>query len=318
VIASLLIKRVLQGVLTLFVVSMLVFAGTEILPGDVADAVLGQSATPETTAALREALGLDRPAPMRYAIWVSGFATGNLGNSLATGRAVSVLMQERALNTFLLASATALVAVPLSLSIGFLSAIFKNSAALKILMACTLCVASAPEYFVSAILVFIFAVQLRWLPGIAYLSSSQSWVETLRTLALPVMTLTAAVLAHIARMTRSALLNVMQAPYIETATLKGLSRSVIVARHAFPNVIAPVANAVAINLAYLIGGVVVVETVFSYPGLAKLMVDAVATRDIPIVQGCAMVFCAAYVILNMAADVISIVSNPRLRLPRSS
>jgi peptide/nickel transport system permease protein len=183
-------------------------------------------------------------------------------------------------------------------------------------MLAALCVASAPEYFVAAILVAVFAVRLRWLPGIAFLGRGQSLFDVFRVLALPVLTLTGAVLAHMARMNRMALLNVMQAPYIETATLKGLSRLRVVVHHALPNVIAPVANAVAINLAYLIGGVVIVETMFSYPGLAKLMVDSVTTRDIPIVQGCAMIFCSAYVLLNLAADVISIFGNPRLRLPR--
>jgi peptide/nickel transport system permease protein len=313
---SLLSRRILQGILTLFVVSVLVFAGTEILPGDVADAVLGQSATPESVAALRQTLGLDQPAPLRYLAWLSGFATGELGHSLATGRPVAELVDERLANTTILALLTAMIAVPLALTIGVLGAVFPKSAALNGLILATLCIASAPEYFVAAILVAIFAVRLRWLPGVAYMSAGQSAVTILRMVALPVTTLTAAVLAHMVRMTRMTLLNIIRAPYIETATLKGLSRFKIVARHALPNAVAPIANAVAINLAYLIGGVVIVETMFSYPGLAKLMVDAVTTRDIPVVQGCAMIFCAAYVLLNLAADTISIVTNPRLRLPR--
>jgi peptide/nickel transport system permease protein len=312
----LLARRLAHGVGTLLAVSVLVFVGTEILPGDVADAVLGQSATPETVAALREALGLDKPAPIRYLDWLSGFARGQLGHSLATGRAVSELVDERLGNTLELALATAAIAVPLALFIGVLATIFPRSLLLNGLMLGALCIASAPEYLVAAILVAILAVKLRWLPGVAFLSQGQSTFEVLRMLALPVMTLTGAVLAHMARMTRMALQNVMQAPYIETATLKGLTRFRVVAHHALPNVVAPIANAVAINLAYLIGGVVIVETMFSYPGLAKLMVDSVATRDIPVVQGCAMIFCSAYVLLNLAADVISILGNPRLRLPR--
>jgi peptide/nickel transport system permease protein len=261
-------------------------------------------------------MALDQPAVLRYLTWLSGFASGDLGTSLATGRAVSELMGERLGNTLLLALATAAVAVPLALLIGIFSAIYPRSLGLKSVMVAALCTASAPEFFVAAVLVAVFAVSLRWLPGIAYLSDGQSWLATLRTLALPVMTLTAGILAHMARMTRMALLNVLEAPYIETATLKGVSRPAIVLHHALPNVVAPVANAVAINLAYLIGGVVIVETMFSYPGLAKLMVDAVTTRDIPIVQACAMVFCSAYVILNLAADIVSILANPRLRQPR--
>jgi peptide/nickel transport system permease protein len=180
-------------------------------------------------------------------------------------------------------------------------------------MLAVLCTASAPEFFVAAILVSVFAAQLRWFPGVAYLSNGQSALSILRTLALPVMTLTLAVVAHMARMTRMALVNVLKAPYIEMAELKGNRRRDIILRHAVPNIVAPVTNAVAINLAYLIGGVVVVETMFSFPGLAKLMVDSVTTRDIPIVQGCAMVFCSAYVLFNLIADMISIACNPRLR-----
>lgn len=309
-------RRLVHGVGTLLVVSVLVFVGTEILPGDVADAVLGQSATPETVAALRESLGLDQPAPIRYLDWLSGFATGQLGHSLATGRSVSELVDERLGSTIELALATAVIVFPLALSIGVLATIFPRSFLMNGLMLGALCIASAPEYLVAAILVAIFAVKFRWLPGVAFLSQGQSPFEVLRMLALPVMTLAGAVLAHMARMTKMALQNVMQAPYIETATLKGLTRFRVVTHHALPNVVAPVANAVAINLAYLIGGVVIVETMFSYPGLAKLMVDSVATRDIPVVQGCAMIFCSAYVLLNLAADIISILGNPRLRLPR--
>jgi peptide/nickel transport system permease protein len=312
----LLIQRFFHGVLTLLIVSALIFVGTEILPGDVADAVLGQSATPETVAALRQELGLDQPAPVRYASWLFGFASGHLGHSLATGRAVSELVSERLGNTLELAFATALIAVPLAVFLGVLVTVFPRSPILNAIMLLALCIASAPEYFIAASLVAIFAVNLRWLPGIAFFSRGQSVSEMARMLALPIMTLTGAVLAHLARMTRMVLVNVMQAPYIETATLKGLSRARIVTRHALPNVIAPIANAAAINVAYLIGGVVIVETMFSYPGLAKLMVDSVAIRDIPVVQGCGMIFCSAYILLNLAADVISILGNPRLRLPR--
>lgn len=309
----LLIRRLAHGCLTLVVVSVLVFCGTEVLPGDVAEAVLGQSATPETVAALRETMQLDRPAPVRYVNWLSGFTTGDLGVSLATGRPVWELMRDRLTNTLLLAGVTAVIVVPLSLLLGLLSATYPRNMTLKSCMFFTLCAASAPEFFVAAILVGIFAVRLRWFPGVAYLSAGQSLPAILHTLALPVMTLALAVAAHMARMTRAALLKVLSTPYIEMAEMKGTKRLDIILHHAFPNVIAPVSNAVAMNLAYLIGGVVIVETMFSFPGLAKLMVDSVATRDIPIVQGCAMVFCSAYVLFNLMADMVSIASNPRLR-----
>ena len=310
---SLILRRIALGVVTLFVVSLIVFAGTEILPGDVAQAVLGQGATPETLAAYREAMNLDRPAHVRYGEWLLGLITGDLGNSLATQRPVSEILAPRLPKTLLLGGLAALFAVPLAVGLGLYAAMRPGGFMDRTLTTGSIAIISAPEFLIATLLVLTFAVELRWLPAIARVSADASWGETLLALAMPVATLTAAVLAPMMRMTRSAILNVLSHPSIEMAILKGVPRRTIILKHALPNAIAPIINVIAVNLAYIIGGVLVVETIFSYSGVAKLMVDGVASRDIPVVQACAMFFCAIYIFLNLLADVVSIVANPRLR-----
>jgi peptide/nickel transport system permease protein len=306
-------RRLGLGLITLLVVSMMVFAATEILPGDVATAILGKQATPEMIETVRKELGLDRPAVVRYAQWLKGLVTGDLGNSLATGREISQLIGERLGNTILLACLTALFAVPLSIALGLLSAMFPGSYFDRAVSTGALCVVSVPEFFIGVLLVFIFSVKLHWLPALAMPTGKTGIFELLRSLGLPIITLTGAIMAHMTRMTRASVLNVLSSPYIEMAILKGVPRKTIILTHALPNALSPIFNVVALNLAYLISGVVIVETIFAYPGLAKLMVDAVTTRDIPLVQACAMIFCTTYVGLNLLADLFSTISNPRLR-----
>ena len=313
---ALIARRLAFGVLTLLVVSILVFAGTEILPGDVAEAVLGQGATEETVAAIRLELGLDRPAPVRYWEWLVGLFTGDLGESLATGREISDIIALRLPSTLLLGGTTAAIAVPLALALGLFAAMRPGTFYDRGITIGTLWLISGPEFLIATLLVMLFAVELRWLPAVAYLSDDATLPQMFRALALPVMTLTFAVLAPMTRMTRAAVLSVLSSPAVEMALLKGVPRWRIIVVHAFPNAIAPIANVIAINLAYLVSGVVVVEVLFSYPGMAKLMVDGVAVRDIPTVQTCAMIFCAAYVGMNLVADLSSILSNPRLRHPK--
>ncbi len=313
---TLLTRRVFLGLMVMWVVSMLVFAATEVLPGDVAKAVLGQGATEEAIANIRARLGLDRPPHVRYLEWLGSLFTGDLGKSLASGYDISELVGERFRNTLRLAGITALLAVPLAIALGLLAAIAADSPLDRSISIGTLCFVSVPEFFTAALLVFVLAVQLRWLPPLAYVRPDASFVDMLRSLALPVATLTLAVLAHMTRMTRTAILNVLTSPYIEQALLKGASRVRIILRHALPNALAPIINVVALNLAYLVSGVVIVETMFNYPGLGNLMVDGVAYRDIPLVQAIGMVFCATYVGLNLLADVLVILANPRLRHPK--
>jgi peptide/nickel transport system permease protein len=314
--SRLLTLRILYGMLTVLVVSVLVFAGTEILPGDVATAILGQHARPETLQALRDSLGLDQPAYIRYFQWLHSLFTGDLGNSLANGRKISELIMGRFSNTIMLAAFTAGIAVPLSILLGVLAAMFSGTVFDRMITVGTLCVISVPEFFIASLLVLLFAVTLNWLPAISFVSGQQTFLQTLRTLTLPIVTLLFGTTAYMTRMIRTAVLNVITSPYIEQALLKGASRKRIILRHALPNALSPIFNVIALNLAWLVSGVVIVETVFAYPGLGKLMVDAVATRDIPLVQALGMFICGTYVVLNILADVLSIIANPRLRHPK--
>ena len=312
----LLSQRLLLGMVVMWVVSILVFVSTEILPGDVSQAVLGQGATPEAIANIRERLGLNDPAYIRYLDWLRGLFTGDLGQSLASGHDISQMIGERIGNTVRLAGFTALVAVPLSVILGLIAAVFAGSFLDRTISMGTLCFVSVPEFFVATFLVYILAIKLRWLPPLSLPRDGMSFVETVRTMAIPITTLTLAVMAHMTRMTRTAVLNVMGSAYIEQAILKGNSRVRLIVLHALPNAWAPIVNVIALNLAYLVSGVVIVETIFNYPGLAKLMVEGVSSRDIPLVQALGMIFCATYVSLNLVADIFATVANPRLRHPR--
>jgi peptide/nickel transport system permease protein len=309
-------QRLALGVGTLFVVSVLIFAGTQLLPGDVAQAILGQSATAEAVAAIRKDLNLDRPAVVRYFDWLGHSLEGDLGTSLANREPITQMISGRLGNTLFLASVAALVAVPIAILLGLIAARFRETWLDKTISIVTLSAISMPEFFIGYILIFIFAVKLFWAPSIASVYEGMGLGEKLAAVALPVATLALVVIAHMMRMTRAAVINVMSSPYIEMAELKGVSRSRIIFRHALPNALSPIINVVVLNLAYLVVGVVVVEVVFVYPGMGQLMVDAVAKRDVPVVQACGLIFAATYVLLNLTADILSIVANPRLRHPR--
>jgi peptide/nickel transport system permease protein len=304
-------ERLALGVLTLFVISLLIFGAIELLPGDLAEEVLGQSATPETVAAFRRELGLDLPAHERYLGWLGGVLQGDFGNSLANNRPIADLIATRLGNTLFLALYAAAIAVPLSLVLGILAALYRNSLFDRAVNIFTLSSISFTEFFVAYILIFYLA-QAGFFPAIARVTEGASLAEKLHRAFLPALTLTLVVTAHMMRMTRAAIINLLASPYIEMARLKGISPARIIVRHALPNALAPIINVVALNLAYLITGVVVVEVVFVYPGLGQLMVDSVSKRDITVVQAAALIFACAYVLLNLTADVLSTLSNPRL------
>jgi peptide/nickel transport system permease protein len=313
---KLITQRVLLGLLTLWLVSVLVFVGTELLPGDVAEAVLGQSATPEGLQALRLQMGLDRPAMVRYFDWLAGLLRFDFGMSLASQTSVNSLIAERVGKTLLLASLAAMLAVPLALTIGLLAAAYPGSLFDRFTSITALCVSALPEFFLASLLVLVFAVNLNWLPAISYVVEFRSIGHLASSMAMPVVTLAAVIVAQMARMTRATIVNVMGAPFIEMATLKGVPRWRVILVHALRNAIGPIANVIALNLAYLVSGVVIVETIFAYPGLARLVVDAVASRDFPLIQACVFIFSATYVLLMLMADIFAILSNPRLRHPR--
>jgi peptide/nickel transport system permease protein len=318
------LQRLGLGLLTLFAVSIVIFSAVTTLPGNFATAILGQSATPETVAAFEHQVGLDRPPVVRYLLWAGGVLTGNFGESfssagsLAGGHARTVvsLIAPRLMNTLFLAGLTAVIAVPLSLLTGMLAALYRNSLFDRLVNLVTLTSISVPEFFVAYILMLFLAVQLPIFPSLATVSPDTPFLERLLRCALPSLTLVLVIFAHMMRMTRAAIINLLSSPYVETARLKGVAPSRVIYRHVLPNAWAPIATVIALNLAYLIVGVVVVEVVFVYPGIGQLMVDSVSARDIPVVQACALIFAATYIGLNLFADVISIVTNPRLLHPR--
>ncbi len=309
-------QRLGLGFLTLIAASVLIFAGTEILPGDLASAVLQNSATPESLAEMRKELGLDRPAPVRYVEWLGSAAMGDFGHSLASHRDVVQEIKPRLENTVFLALYAAIIAVPLAVVLGLMAAIWQGGVYDRLVNFVTLLTISVPEYLVGYILIKYLSVQLGWFPSLANVTPETPMGERIVLTFLPVMTLVLVTAAYMMRMTRASVLNIMASPYIEMAFLKGLPKWRVVVRHAFPNALAPVISVIALTLAYLIVGVVVVEAVFVYPGLGQLMVDAVSKHDVPVVQATGLIFAAAFILLNLTADVLAILSNPRLRHQR--
>ncbi|QUP55549.1 ABC transporter permease subunit (plasmid) [Ralstonia syzygii] len=313
VILKLLARRLLLALLSLLAVSVIVFAITAVLPGDAAQEQLGQDATPEALAALRAQMGLDVPAPLRYVHWLGGIVHGDLGQSSTTQLPVADLAASRLPNSLLLAAVTALFSVPIALSLGIASAVWRGSWFDRAASTAAVAVVSVPEFLVATLAVLVFAVKLRWLPALSYVNDIESVGQMLRAFAMPVLSLCCVIVAQMMRMSRAAVIDQLEAPYIEMVRLKGASPMRMVLAHALPNAVGPIANAVALSLSYLLGGVIIIETIFNYPGIAKLMVDGVSQRDMPLVQACAMIFCAGYLILVTAADVFGIVANPRLR-----
>ena len=310
------LQRFGLGLLTLFVVSMIIFVGVEFLPGDIAEALLGQGASPESVAALRHKLGLDVPAHTRYFDWWLNVLQGDFGTSLANGRDIAELIKVRLANTLFLAVVAASVSVPLAIIFGILAALYRNSLYDRSVNVITLGAVSAPEFLVAYILILYFSVTLGWFPSLSNVDANTTFFERLHRVALPAVTLTGVILAYMMRMVRASIINLLASAYIEMAHLKGMSKLRVIVKHALPNAWAPISNIIAISLAYLVVGVVVVEVVFIYPGLGQLMVDSVSTRDIPVVQACSMIFAGTYILLNLSADIVSICTNPRLLHPK--
>lgn len=315
-ILKLIAQRLALGILLLFAASILIFAGTSILPGDVAQSILGQSATPEALANLRRELGLNEPALTRYFSWLGNFLQGDLGTALTNGRDIAESLGGRLKNTLFLAFWAAVISVPLAIFLGLLAVRYKDRWPDKLISAVTLTTISIPEFMIGYVLIYWVSIKWGMFSSVAIINDGMSLGEKLNAIAIPVMVLTLVVLAHMMRMTRAAILNVMQSAYIETAELKGMGMLKIIRKHAFPNAVAPIVNVVMLNLAYLVVGVVVVEVVFAYPGMGQYLVDHVSKRDIPVVQACGLIFAAVYIGLNLVADIVSILANPRLRHPK--
>ena len=328
-IVSTLLKRIGLGIISLFFVTLIIFSSVNLLPGDFVESVLGQTRTEESVKIFRKELGLDKPYHVRYVNWLTSAIQGDLGSTFSgrnatyanqpqqnTARSVSSLLKPRLFNTFFLAAMTAIIAIPLSLLLGITAALYRNSIYDRTVNASALTTISMPEFFVAYILIIYLASINQFFPSLSNVTSSTPFFERIYLSVLPALTLTLVTVAHMMRMTRASIINLLSSPYIEMARLKGISKTQVIIKHALPNAWAPIANIIAFNLAYLIVGVVVVEVVFVYPGVGQLMVDSVIKRDIPVVQGCALVFAVTYILLNLIADVISIITNPRLLYPK--
>ena len=261
-------------------------------------------------------MGLDQPALVRYGEWLAGAVTLDFGNSIVTGERVSAVISERFMNTLFLAAYAAVIAVPVAIILGVVVALLRNSVFDRVANVVTLSFISSPEFFLGYILILFFAVKWQMFPAISSLSEGMSLGELLSRTFLPALTLVLVVMAHMMRMTQAAIINLLASPYIEMARLKGTPPWKVIVKHALPNAWAPIINVVALNLAYLITGVVLVEVVFVYPGIGQALVDAVSKRDFPVVQACCLIFAATFILLNLAADVGAILTNPRLRHPK--
>jgi len=316
-VTSLILRRLGIGLITVLAVSIIIFFGTKILPGDAAQIRLGQEATEANVAALRERLGLDQPVYMQYLSWLMNFASGDLGTSLSSDVPITNLISDRYQNTIIVSTLTALIGVPISLMLGIMAAMYPGSVYDRILTFISVSLVAAPEFFTATLLVLIFVFALGVGNAVVVGSADgKGFFELLAHFALPITTLSFVIASQLIRMSRAAVLNVMNSPYIEMAILKGVPRKRIIFRHALLNAIGPIVNVVALNLAYLVTGVIVVEIYFGYPGLATLIVQGVQTRDFVLIQGLGMIFCMTYVVLMLVADIAAFVSNPRLRHPK--
>jgi peptide/nickel transport system permease protein len=310
---SLIGGRVLISLLTLLIVSALIFWILEVLPGDVASRILGRDATPETLALLRAQLHLDDPALTRYLRWLGGMATGDFGTALTSSRPIVTILEPRIFNTVLLAGYAFLLYLPLALIPALIQAVRRDRPADHALSAVTLVLLSMPDFLIATLLLVTFVVAVPLLPAMSLVDQSSTAFEYFRAMTLPAITLAIVMAVYAVRMLRDNLIEVLGSDYVRMAELKGLSRRKVLLRHALPNALVPTLNVTALNLAYLIGGVVVVEKVFSYPGFGSLLVDSLQLRDLPLIEATVLIAAAVYIAANLLADIGAILLNPRLR-----
>jgi peptide/nickel transport system permease protein len=310
----LLVRRLALGLLTLWLVSLVVFAATLALPGDAATAILGKQATPERVQALREQLHLNEPVTTQYVNWIGGILTGDLGTSAATQQPVAELISTQIWNTVFLVVVAALIAIPVSLGLGVLAAVRRDRTVDHFVSTAALVAASLPEFVVSIILILLFATTvLQVLPAVSMLGPGQPAWEVPQSVILPAAALVVMVSPYIIRMMRGSMVEVLESEYVTMARLKGLSERAVIWRHAFPNAIGPAIQVTALQLAWMTGGVVVIEFVFRYPGIGQALVEAVSNRDLPVVQAVTLLAAAVYVGLNLLADVVTTLITPKLR-----
>jgi peptide/nickel transport system permease protein len=312
-VARLVVGRVLVSLLTLLLVSVLIFFMVEILPGDVASRILGRDATPESLAVLRERLQLNDPAPVRYVRWLGSILSGDLGHALTSARPINEILGPRIFNTLMLSLFAFALYVPLSLIPAAVQAINRDKPIDHVLSVITLVLVSMPEFLLATLLLILFVAFIPLFPAMSLVDDSTPFWQYLRALALPGLTLGIVMAVYAVRMLRDNLIEVLDADFIRMAELKGLSRRRVMVRHALPNAMVPTLNVTALNLAYLVGGVVIVEKVFAFPGFGSLLVDSLQLRDAPLIEATVLITATVYITANMIADVGAILLNPRLR-----
>ena len=313
----LIIRRLFLALVTLFIISLIIFIGIEVLPGDMATAYLGQRETPESLKALREEFGLNDPAYERYLNWLGDALRGDLGMSYARRQAVSDMIGYRLRNTVVLSVVASLVGIPLAVVLGVIAGLTREKWPDTIISLIAIIGMTLPGFVTATILIFIFALRLEWFPAITLIATDAHVSELLPNIVLPIITLTIIMVAHILRLVRTNMIDVMVSDYVQMARLKGVPALKIVFKHALPNAMLPTINIIALTITWLIGGVAIIETVFNYPGIGKLMINAIADRDFALVQGIGIILACVVIAVNLIADLLSLVLNPRLRTARA-
>jgi len=314
---SVLLQRLLFAGLVLALVALIVFIMVELLPGDAATAYLGREATPEGLERLRVTLGLDRPAPERFLAWAGGLLQGDLGVSLARGEPIHSFLWMRLRNSLVLGITAALIGFPLAIGLGIIAGLTRDRLPDLLLSTLALIGMSLPEFVTATLLIYLFSIQWRLFPAVTLVNPDAPLHELLPNIVLPILTLIILLTGYILRVVRTSIIEVMHSDYMRVARMKGLAYPVMIVRHALPNALLPTLTIAALTIAWLIGGLFVIEAVFNYPGIGTLLLTAIHDRDLPLVQSIALVMAVIYVIANLAADLLTLLLNPRLRSPRT-
>ena len=313
---ALIVRRFFLALVTLLIISVIIFVGVEALPGDAATAYLGQSATPESLSALREEFGLNVPAYHRYFSWLGDMVKGDLGESMARRKPVSEIIGNQFRNTVVLAFAAGIVGIPLAVVLGVLAGLTRDKLPDILISMVAILGMTLPGFVTATVLIYIFSIKFELFPAISMVPTDAPVSEILPNIILPIITLTFVMVAHILRLVRTNMVDVMVSEYVQMARLKGVPILKIVFQHALPNAMLPSINVIALTLAWLLGGVAIIETVFNYPGIGKLLINAIGDRDLPLVQGIAIILASIYIGVNLIADLLALVLNPRLRTAR--
>ena len=309
----LILKRIFSALITLLIVSALIYGFLEMLPGDVATRMLGRTATPETLANLREQLGLNEPALKRYFLWLYNIFQGDFGTALTSKRPITEILAPKIFNTLILSGCAFILYLPLSFITALLQAYYKNKNIDISLSIITLIILSLPDFIIGTIMIIVFVVVFPIFPAISLVGEYSDFSEWFMALVMPSITLALVMSVYAVRMLRDNLIEVLDSEYIFMAKLKGLSKSTVLIKHALPNAIIPTLNVTALNLGFLIGGVVIVEKIFTFPGFGNLLIDSIKFRDLPLVEATILIAAAFYIFANLLTDILSIIFNPRLR-----